>query len=193
MSLQAEADISFFLSLSLSPSLTRTLSPTTTPSHPPPPTSPLQRLPDHLPIRSSVSISPQRKGYQRNVSWRNYPLRHWLWPWHPRSRPGLRIRTVCPLISAPALSTILVCIACLDLAHPPPPPLSPAVLRASMGRLLPFHATEAPSSLSASAHLDQPSLTPTKGMDVSSAATFRPRAPPLPGCKYSFECLDGHG
>jgi hypothetical protein len=27
--------------------------------------------------------------------WRNNSLRDWLWPWHPRPRPSLRIRAVC--------------------------------------------------------------------------------------------------
>lgn len=32
-----------------------------------------------------------------HVSRRHYPLRHGLWPRHPRPRPGLRVRTVCLL------------------------------------------------------------------------------------------------
>ena len=73
---------------------------------------------------------------------------------------------------------------------PSSPDVPPGGLSRNDGPLLPVHATERSSLppslvLSASAQHSQPSLTSTQGMDVSSAATFQPRAPPQADCKFS--------
>lgn len=48
----------------------------------------------HFPHSSSFLRFRITRYVVRHVSIRNHPLRYWLRPWYPRSRPCLRVRTV---------------------------------------------------------------------------------------------------
>lgn len=56
-------------------------------------------------LKTSCTIHLSRTSSTQHVISRrwNDPLRHWLRPWHPRSRPRLRVRTVRPIASTNAL------------------------------------------------------------------------------------------
>lgn len=44
-------------------------------------------------VKTKLTFRPRHKKHHVSRRW-NHTLCHWLWPWHPRSRPCLRIRTV---------------------------------------------------------------------------------------------------
>lgn len=113
------------------------------PSLPRPPpallASPLLSTRSTAAVRAHPSLR-RPSHHHRHVSRRNHALRHRLRPRHPRSRPCLRVRTVCPLTPRPLRSSSLPpTSAPASSSHASsPPPSPPRFLSIAPDRIAPY-------------------------------------------------------
>lgn len=146
---------------------------------------------------NTISTTPPYPSltHRHHVSRRNHPLRHRLRPRHPRSRPCLRIRTVCLLTPRPVRSSSSFASypAPASSPHTLHPRRSPSISFEPSARCLPRYAVPLREATDLSSH-PRPfrtnrvtaSSNNTQGTVASFAAISPLRVQLLVDCEYPW-------